>query len=156
MRGIKAGLLVMAVAGRRSQPVAAAATPRARRRRRRRGRPCRLSSPTANAEVSGPVTAEVEIDGFTINGANVGKAPVAGEGHLHFEMDGGTYDFPKYSGANGELAVTLNVDGKYSPSVAPTITYSNLPMGEHTLKVFLVDNVHVNTGPMAETTFTVE
>lgn len=118
--------------------------------------PVSFVSPAPGATVTGAVTAEVALDGFTINGANVGKAPVAGEGHLHFQMDGGKYDFPKYSGANGELAVKLKVDGKYSPSVAPTITYSNLPKGEHTLKVFLVDNVHVNTGPMAETTFTVE
>jgi hypothetical protein len=113
-------------------------------------------SPTANADVAGAVMAEVKIDGFTVSADHVGQAPAAGEGHIHFQMDGGKYDFPKYSGANGELAVKLNVDGKYSPSVTPNITYSNLPAGQHTLKAFLVDNVHVDLGPMAETTFTVK
>jgi hypothetical protein len=30
-------------------------------------------------------------------------------------MDGGKYDFPKHSGANGRLATQLGVQGKYSP-----------------------------------------
>ena len=156
MRGIKVGLLVMAIvatsvaAGCGGSDTASKATSTAT------GPAVAFVSPTANAEVSGPVTAEVKIDGFTINADHVGKAPVAGEGHVHFQMDGGKYDFPKYSGANGDLAVKLHVDGKYSPSVTPGITYSNLPKGEHTLKVFLVDNLHTDLGPMAETTFTVQ
>ena len=115
-----------------------------------------FTSPTTGSEVTGAVTAQVAVDGFTIAPDDVGKAPVAGEGHLHFSMDGGKYDFPKYSGANGDLAVQLKVDGKYSPSVTPSITYSSLPAGEHTLKVFLADNTHVETGVSAETTFTVK
>ena len=114
-----------------------------------------FSSPTAGSEQTGTVMATVDLSGVAINADAVGKAPMDGEGHLHFQMDGGKYDFPKYSGANGELAVKLNVDGKYSPSVTPSITYMNLPPGEHTLKVFLADNIHNDTGPMAETTFTV-
>ena len=110
----------------------------------------------SGSTVKGPVVVKVSLNDFTINAASVGKAPVAGEGHLHFQMDGGKYDHPKYSGANGDLAVKLHVDGKYSPSVTPGITYTNLPKGEHTLKVFLVDNVHTDLGPMAETTFTVQ
>ena len=158
MRGIKVGLLVMAVgatlvaAGCGGSDTPSKATSSATAT----GPAVSFVSPTANAQVSGPVTAEVKIDGFTINADHVGKAPVAGEGHLHFQMDGGKYDFPKYSGANGDLAVKLHVDGKYSPSVTPGITYTNLPKGEHTLKVFLVDNVHTDLGPMAETTFTVQ
>ena len=156
MRGIKAGLLVMAVAaasvaaGCGGSDTASKATSTAT------GPAVSFVSPTANADVSGPVTAEIKIDGFTINAAHVGMAPVAGEGHVHFQMDGGKYDFPKYSGANGDLAVKLHVDGKYSPAVMPNITYSNLPAGPHTLKAFLVDNVHTNLGPTAETTFTVK
>ena len=41
----------------------------------------------------------------------------AGLGHEHFSMDKGKYDYPKYSGANGTLAVQLGVQGKYPPSV---------------------------------------
>ncbi len=113
-------------------------------------------SPMPGSEVSGPVTAQVKLDGFAINADDVGKAAMAGEGHLHFSMDGGMYDEPKYSGANGELAVTLGTQGKYSPSVTPQITYANLPAGRHTLEVFLANNDHSEAGPVAETTFTVK
>ncbi len=71
-------------------------------------------------------------------------------------MDGGKFDKPKYSGPNGELAVKLGVDGKYSPAVAPEITYRKLPPGEHTVEVHLANNDHSNTSTQAETTFTVE
>jgi hypothetical protein len=113
-------------------------------------------SPLPGSEVSGPITAQVKLDAFTIAAKNVGMPPAAGEGHIHFSMDGGKYDQPKYSGANGDLAVTLGTQGKYSPSVAPEITYTNLPAGEHTLKVFLANNDHSDAGPVAETTFTVK
>lgn len=112
--------------------------------------------PTDGATVSDPVTAEVELEGFTINADQVGKDNVEGEGHLHFSMDGGEYDTPKYSGANGELAVSLGVDGQYSPATEETITYENLPAGEHTLEVDLVNNDHTETGTSATVTFEVE
>jgi hypothetical protein len=86
--------------------------------------------------------------------ADVGKAAVPGEGHLHFTMDGGRYDFPRYSGANGALAVTLGVQGRYSPSVTPGITYRGLPPGRHTLVVHLANNDHTDVGPTATTMFT--
>jgi hypothetical protein len=113
-------------------------------------------SPTDGAMEDNEVTAEVELDGFEINSADVGMAAMPNEGHLHFSLDGGKFDKPKYSGANGELAVKLGVDGKYSPSTEPTITYSGLPKGEHTLEVALANNDHSDTGTTASTTFTVE
>jgi hypothetical protein len=102
------------------------------------------------------VTAEVELQGFQIDAADVGKANVPGAGHLHFSLDDGKFDTPKYSGANGKLAVQLGVDGMYSPATEPTITYSGLPPGEHTLEVDLVNNDHSETGTSATTTFTVQ
>lgn len=113
-------------------------------------------SPTDGTMGSDTVTAEVELSNFEIDAVNVGKATEEGKGHLHFTLDGGEYDTPKYSGANGELAVQLGVDGKYSPSVEPTITYSGLPKGEHTLEVALANNDHSDSGTTASTTFTVE
>ena len=113
-------------------------------------------SPMDGDSVSDPVTAEVDVQGFTINADAVGKANVEGEGHLHFSMDDGKYDYPKYSGANGKLAEQLGVDGQYSPSTEPTITYDGLPAGEHTLTVDLVNNDHTETGTSATVTFTVE
>ena len=80
----------------------------------------------------------------------------ANMGHLHFSMDKGKYDYPKYSGANGKLAVKLGIAGKYSPAVTRTITYSNLPKGTHTLVAFLANNDHSAVGPKASLTFTVK
>ena len=113
-------------------------------------------SPVDGEMASDSVTAEVELEDFQIDAVGVGKAAEEGKGHLHFSLDGGKFDKPKYSGANGELAVKLGVDGKYSPAVEPKITYSGLPAGEHTLEVALANNDHSDTGATASTTFTVE
>ena len=104
-------------------------------------------------------TFHVRLKNFTIDPQDVGKQPIAGKGHLHFSMDGGKYDFPKYSGANGKLAVTLGTQGKYSPAVKPTITYRHLPKGKHTLVVHLANNDHSlysNSGATARVTFTIK
>lgn len=115
----------------------------------------RFTSPAAGATLSGAVTARVAVEGFTLSGASVGRAARAGEGHLHFSLDGGRYDFPRYSGANGRLAAKLGVAGRYSPSVTPSITYSNLPAGPHTLRVSLANNDHTDTGAGATVGFVV-
>ena len=114
-----------------------------------------IVSPADGASVSQPVTLKAELTDFQINGADVGMPPKTGEGHLHWEMDGGKYDLPKYSGPNGQLAVKLGVQGKYSPSVTPTITYKNLPAGKHTVEVYLANNDHSEVGPKAKASFTV-
>lgn len=112
--------------------------------------------PTQDQTIGGAVKASVNLNGFQIDPENVGKQPEQGKGHLHFSMDNGKFDQPKHSGANGKLAVKLGVDGKYSPAVAPQITYRNLPAGEHTLKVQLANNDHSPTGAEAERTFSVK
>jgi plastocyanin len=48
------------------------------------------------------------------------------------------------------------VDGKYSPSVTPSITYRGLPPGKHKLEVYLANNDHSNTGVEAATQFTIK
>jgi hypothetical protein len=113
-------------------------------------------APEDGSKQSDEVTAEVAIEGFKINADAVGQDAVEGEGHLHFSMDEGKYDNAKYSGANGELAEELGVDGQYSPSTEPTITYTGLPKGEHTLEVYLANNDHTETGAEASTTFEVK
>ena len=90
------------------------------RARRIVSRPSRFISPTDGAMTGDSVTAEVTLDGFEIDAVGVGKANEPNKGHLHFSLDGGKFDDPKYSGANGDLAVKLGVDGMYSPSVEPT------------------------------------
>src|SRR5215213_1526915 len=101
-------------------------------------------------------TAKVKLTNFEIDPDAVGKSPVSGKGHLHFQLDGGRFDIPENSGENGKLAKKLGVDGKYSPAVAPEITYEKIPPGEHTLEVYLANNNHTDTGVEAETEFTVK
>jgi hypothetical protein len=116
----------------------------------------KFKSPKQNAKLGKNVTATVKLTNFQLDPQDVGKAPKPGKGHLHFTMDGGKFDTPKYSGANGKLAKKLGVQGKYSPSVAPKITYSGLPKGKHTLKVALANNDHSNAGATASVKFTVK
>jgi hypothetical protein len=113
-------------------------------------------TPTNGAVTGSPVLVKVKVTGFKLAPGDVGKAAKQGEGHLHFAMDGGKYDRPKFSGANGKLAARLGVAGRYSPATKPTIVYRGLPRGRHTLIVFLANNDHTNTGVRAQTKFTVK
>ncbi|MDX6669440.1 MAG: hypothetical protein QOK04_2820 [Solirubrobacteraceae bacterium] len=125
----------------------------------------KVTSPNAKVSFVAPkdgstqgttVAATVKVAGFTLSPATVGQPAKAGQGHLHFALDNGKFDYPKYSGANGQLAEKLGVAGKYSPSVSPTITYKGLPKGKHELEVYLANNDHTNAGPEAKTEFTVK
>lgn len=110
-----------------------------------------------SVKVSGSTAvATATLSHFAIDAMDVGKARMSGKGHLHFALDGGKFDYPKYSGANGQLAVKLGIAGKYSPAVTRSITYKHLPAGMHTLTVFIVNNDHSNTGAKATTRFVVK
>ena len=113
-------------------------------------------TPKEGATTGDEVTVKVKLQNFELDPNAVGKSPVPGKGHLHFQMDGGKFDIPENSGENGKLAKQLGVDGKYSPAVKPTITYQRLPPGEHKLEVYLANNNHTDTGVEAETEFTVK
>src|SRR5688500_12267342 len=45
-----------------------------------------FASPGAGAEVGSKFTAKVDIAGFEVDAANVGKKAVDGQGHLHFSL----------------------------------------------------------------------
>ena len=115
----------------------------------------RFVTPKAGVVTKSKVTFVVKLRNFKLAPKSVGKMNRAHTGHLHFSMDGGKYDYPKYSGANGKLAVKLGIAGKYSPAVTPSITYKNLPAGKHKLVVFLANNSHSPTGQKASISFTV-
>jgi hypothetical protein len=104
----------------------------------------------------GTVVVRVEVTNFKLAPNKVGKAAKQGEGHLHFSLDQGKFDRPKYSGPNGKEAVKLGVQGRYSPSVKPTIVYTNLPTGTHELEVYLANNDHSNTGVSSFVSFVVK
>jgi hypothetical protein len=112
--------------------------------------------PRNDSTVGPVVVARVTLANFKLAPSQVGKAAKQGEGHLHFSLDNGKYDYPKYSGANGKTAVKLGAQGNYSPSTTPSITYSNIPSGKHTLLVYLANNDHTDTGVATSTTFTVK
>jgi opacity protein-like surface antigen len=116
----------------------------------------RFATPETGATTGSTVTFIVSLTHFRLDPKDVGKQKKPNLGHLHFQMDGGKYDYPKYSGANGKLAVTLGIAGKYSPAVLPTIMYRHLPAGKHKLVVFLANNDHSAVGPKATVTFTVK
>jgi hypothetical protein len=111
-------------------------------------------TPKAGSTTQSKVTFTVKLTNFKLDAKAVGKMKKANTGHLHFALDKGKYDFPKYSGANGKLAVTLGIAGKYSPAVTPSITYRNLAKGKHTLVAILANNDHSPVGPKASLTFT--
>jgi len=115
-----------------------------------------FTKPTPREKVGTTVTATVHLTNFKLDPKAVGKAPQPGKGHLHFSMDGGKFDYPKYSGPNGALAKKLGVTGKYSPSVTPTIKYKGLPKGKHTISVQLANNNHSNAGASAKVSFKVK
>jgi hypothetical protein len=99
--------------------------------------------------------ATVKLGHFHLAPNMVGKAPVPGMGHLHFMLDGGKFDTPRYAGANGAIGKKLGVTGAYSPAVAPDITYSHLPPGRYTLVCMLANNNHTPTGVEAKQTIIV-
>src|SRR5688572_27844922 len=61
-----------------------------------------FTDPADGTTTGDSVTAKVDLAGFEIDAEQVGMASEAGHGHLHFSLDDGEYDYPKYSGANGE------------------------------------------------------
>jgi hypothetical protein len=110
------------------------------------GAKVRFVTPKEASTVGSTVVVRVKLTHFKLAPNKVGKPAVQGEGHLHFSLDRGQFDHPKYSGANGKEAVKLGVAGQYSPSVKPTIVYSNVPTGTHELEVWLANNDHTSTG----------
>ena len=120
------------------------------------GATVRFLTPRAGSTVTGStVRVRVRVTGFTLDANDVGRAARQGFGHLHFSLDRGRYDTPHYAGANGAQAAKLGVQGKYSPSVTPTITYRHVRPGRHVLVVYLANNDHSLTGVTARVTFTV-
>ena len=113
-------------------------------------------TPENEAKLGSTVTAKVQLTNFQVAPQAVGQAPRPGQGHLHFKMDEGKFDFPKYSGPNGLIAKKLGVTGHYSPALAPKITYKHLPPGKHELEVYLANNNHTNVGVEAKVEFTVK
>ena len=115
-----------------------------------------ITAPKDGATVPDTVMARVKVTGIKLAPQAVNHPAKRGQGHLHFSMDEGKYDYAKYSGPNGKLAAKLGVQGKYSPSVTPVIVYRHLPPGKHELEVYVANNDHTNAGAEDKIEFTVK
>ncbi|HWQ29182.1 MAG TPA: DUF4399 domain-containing protein [Dehalococcoidia bacterium] len=99
---------------------------------------------------AGDVTVTVEVSNFeVVDRLNAPAAP--GEGHVHFYMD--VADLPT---TPGQPAVSAQ--GTYHASATTTYTWPDVPPGEHTFAVQLVNNDHTPLEPpvVAEVTVTVQ
>jgi hypothetical protein len=119
------------------------------------GASVRILAPSTDSQQRSAFTARVAVRRFVLEGLRAGTTPRAGHGHLHFILDGGRYDQPQFSGANGRAALRLAVNGYYSPGYKPTITYRHIPAGRHTLEVEVVNRNEIPTGIDATVRFTV-
>jgi len=119
------------------------------------GASVKIITPVAGSTQPNAFTARVAVRRFVLQRGDMGSKPHARHGHLHFILDGGRYDEPQFSGANGRAALRLGVNGYYSPAYEPAITYSHIPPGRHTLEVELVDIDETPTGTGTTVHFTV-
>ncbi len=124
------------------------------------------------------VVVKVKIHDFHLAPRNFGGEPQLGEGHLRFSLNrvpdcvdpvklrraeespvgrgrlvGASFDFPRYSGPNGELAERIGASGSYSPATRPEIYYHDLPAGFYRLVIALAQNNGATTPYHAVTNF---
>ncbi|HET7052429.1 MAG TPA: hypothetical protein VFI09_00755 [Solirubrobacterales bacterium] len=124
------------------------------------------------------VVVKAKVRNFTLAPQNFGGEPQLGEGNLRFALNrvpdcvvpaklqraetspvgrgrlvGASFDFPRYSGPNGVLAVRIGSNGSYSPATRPEIYYRELPAGFYRLVVTLARNNGAPTPYHAVTNF---
>jgi hypothetical protein len=105
--------------------------------------------------VSSRFVVHVAVTHFVLDGPRAGRSALTGHGLLGISLDGGRFDEPQYSGLNGRMALDLAVNGYYSPAYKPTITYSHIPPGHHTLEVKLLNRNETPTGTSTTVQFIV-
>jgi hypothetical protein len=111
------------------------------------------------------VVVKTKLSNFTLAPRHFGGEPQLAEGQLRFALNrvpdcvdpaklakaeesplgrgrllGKSFDFPRYSGPNGVLAVRVGANGSYSPATRPEIYYHELPAGFYRLVVTLTRN----------------
>lgn len=80
-----------------------------------------IAAPEDGSEVAGPdVEVVTEVEGFEVSN-KVGEEPIPGEGHIHWNVDGG-----------GD-----------TPSFDTSFTLNELTAGEHTIQVKLHNHKHI-------------
>ncbi len=124
------------------------------------------------------VVVKAKVSNFSLAPARFGREPQLDEGNLRFALNrvpdcvdpaklakaeesplgrgrlvGKSFDFPRYSGPNGVLAVRVGANGSYSPATRPEIYYHELPAGFYRLVVTLARNNGAPTPYHAVTNF---
>lgn len=124
------------------------------------------------------VVVKVKLSNFSLAPLRFGREPQLDEGNLRFALNrvpdcvdpaklaiaeesplgrgrliGKSFDFPRYSGPNGVLAVRVGANGSYSPATRPEIYYHELPAGFYRLVVTLARNSGAPTPYHAVTNF---
>lgn len=112
-----------------------------------------IVTPAAGASEARTFQVRVRVTGFRIERPARTADSRSRVGHLHFSLDAGRFDQPRYSGANGRMALDLGVNGFYSPAYRPTIVYRDIPRGRHRLRVELVSGDDRAIGVGATVTF---
>jgi hypothetical protein len=126
------------------------------------------------------VVVKVRVSNFQLAPRHFGTEPQLGQGNLRFSLNrvpdcvdpvklqraiesplgngrlvGASFDYPQYSGPNGELAERIGAAGSYSPATRPQIYYHDLLPGFYRLIVNLADNSGAPTPFHAVTNFQV-
>jgi hypothetical protein len=116
------------------------------------------------------VVVKVDISNFQLAPRQFGGEPQLGEGNIRFSLNrvpdcvdpvklqrainspigngrlvGASFDFPRYSGPNGQLAERIGSAGSYSPATRPEIFYHDLRPGFYRLIVNLAQNSGATT-----------
>ena len=97
-----------------------------------------ITSPTSPVPVPGNVTVTVQVTNFDLE-EKQGQANVAGQGHIHYFMDITPPTTP------GQPAIPAN--GSWAHTAATSYTFNNVPSGQHTFSVELVNNDHTPLNP---------
>jgi len=139
----------------------------------------KIVSPRNGARQSNrSVVVKAMVGNFALAPARFGGEPQLAEGHIRFALNrvpdcvdpaklkraeesplgrgrlvGKSFDFPRYSGPNGELAERIGTSGSYSPATRPEIYYRELPAGFYRLVVTLARNSGATTPTHAVTNF---
>jgi plastocyanin len=99
-----------------------------------------IMSPSDGSSVTaGNITVGVNVSNFNLVD-KLGKANVAGEGHIHYYMDATIPTVP------GKPA--LSAPGKFVPTINKSFTWYNVASGMHNFSVQLVNNDHTPLIPL--------
>jgi hypothetical protein len=121
-----------------------------------------VSPRNGERQTSHAVVVRVQVHNFRLAPRHFEGEPEIGEGYLRFALNrvpdcvdprklaramnsplgrgrliGASFDYPRYSGPNGELAMRIGAAGSFSPATRPVIFYHALPAGFYRVIVSL-------------------